>query len=438
MAHEGVVQPLQAAGRRYLHKRLSSLPKNWRSIAAVFDEFEVTLVLSKLTTPLFQALASDEYREVRDVVFSRIASRPHAVFVFEDLLSGESIASAKVWDVNAFHSYDDYRVRVWLHDVPTLRAGLEYINRQPLNILPYKTRAQVTLAAQASLEDAEKGLLFRLYVPSGRLWQDEVDRLLVLFRDYLARIAKVSVRLDHSRTDRGVIYAFHGDPSDHKPGELSSAFDEFSQLMDLSVADPSAAERILQNRDIDIQEIHGIIEKYSREARRLQIDMRHARESKVLAIRHRLETELSDTFEGELSPQSISTIVNSIVPRADSLFQLEQAPQAQLKLVGDLTVNIRPQIITHVEGVVAQEIRGDVFFAREDERLLELFRSHGGESAAELTSSLHELNDRSVAAPRRTTAAQKIKAFLYRVGGVASDVGTGLLQSYIEKKLLGP
>lgn len=90
-----------------------------------------------------------------------------------------------------------------------------------------------------------------------------------------------------------------------------------------------------------------------------------------------------------------------------------------------------------LNGVVAQEISGDVSLNETDQELLRLFAEYAGEQQAELVSALRELNDESAPTPGRLTSKQKIKGFLLALGSKATDVGVGVLKSYIEKKMLG-
>jgi hypothetical protein len=145
------------------------------------------------------------------------------------------------------------------------------------------------------LEDALQNLLFRVYVPSGRLWANEVDRLLTLFREYLLSTGRTGVRLDQSKTDYGVSYEFHA-TEDGTSVSLEVEFREFSRVLDLSLSNPSAAETVLRNKSVDAKEVEDIVTRYAKEARRLHVDIKHDRERKILAIRQRLESELSEVL----------------------------------------------------------------------------------------------------------------------------------------------
>lgn len=108
--------------------------------------------------------------------------------------------------------------------------------------------------------------MFRIYVPSNRLWANEVDKLLQLFRDYLLRTGRKGIRLEQIRTDHGISYEFHGDdvPSS---SSLSEDFQDFSRFLDLCVSNPDEAEALLRQKRIDPKEIGDILTRYSKEAK---------------------------------------------------------------------------------------------------------------------------------------------------------------------------
>lgn len=77
------------------------------------------------------------------------------------------------------------------------------LEKYKIHLMPYRSNAELTTMALNFIDETEDQLLFRLYVPRGRIWSSETDKLLQLFRDYLAKVANITVRLDQYRTDRG-------------------------------------------------------------------------------------------------------------------------------------------------------------------------------------------------------------------------------------------
>jgi len=210
--------------------------------------------------------------------------------------------------------------------------------------------------------------------------------------------------------------------------------------MDLCVTDPSAAEDMLKEKNVKPKELMGLLSRYSKEAKRLNVDLKHEREQKILSIKHRLESELVDTIPGVTDWSAIDALVNMAVPALSGskvALAVDQEPTVLLGShnQGNITVNVNPQIIDTVNGVIAQEIRGDQTIGVEAQQLLELINKYGGSASQELASSVHELEDKSAPKSGRLNAKQKLKKFLIEVSKKTGDVAMGVLQSYIEKQL---
>jgi len=405
---------------------LESTPRNWESIIEYFESYLVRAVLIKLNPNTFRLLGSSEFETVRHLLFSRIASVPNAVFVYEDILTG-TVQSE--WE----EEYGPYPAQEILQSV------LDWLQPYGLDVMPYKKNAEVTVLAQSFLQDTEKNLILRLYVPAGRIWSNEADRFLQLFRDYLANVAHLTVRLDHRRTNQGTIYEFHGDESG-KDTQLQNEFGRFSELMDLCASNPVAAQQLLKTKELGRDDIIDIVSRYSKEAKRLQVDLKHERERKILSIRHRLESELTDVSPSQEDWLAISSLVEAALPRGIATSPMALFPEALLPFQSKfsssgMTVNIRPQLIQNVNGVVAQEIYGNQHLTSEDHQLLALIREYGANKAKELEAAVHELSDQGAPQADRLGAKHRIKKFLIEVGKRTTDVGVGILQTYIEKQI---
>lgn len=427
VGHEGVISTLRAADRQYKSKFLESKIKNWESILKYFDDYVIEAVLVKLTPQAISLMASKEYEGIREKLFRKIGAVSNILFVYEDILSGQS-------KENVF--WDD------IHHRPSEKAknlAFEMLSDFGVNILPYKRNAEVTVMAETFLTETEQNLIFRLYVPSGRLWSNESDKLIQLFRDYLAKVASIKVRLDQYRTDKGIIYEIHSEEV-ASSGGIDTEFSEFTQFMDLCVTDPSAAEIMLKDKDVASKDIVGILLRYSKEAKRLSVDLRHEREQKVLSIKQRLESELVDTIPGVTDWKAIDSLVNMAVPALSGIQGAIAVDQNPILLTRDthqsnITININPQIIDTVNGVIAQEIRGNQTIGIEAQQLLELIHKYGGNKSQNLASSVHELEDESAPKSGRLNAKQKLKKFLIDVGKKGGDIAIDVLQSYIERQL---
>ncbi len=85
---EGVTAKLKAVGTLYKRKMLESRPENWLKIIDVFNDYDVTSVVFKLTNTGFNLLCLDEYKESREVLLSLIASKPNLILAHESLING--------------------------------------------------------------------------------------------------------------------------------------------------------------------------------------------------------------------------------------------------------------------------------------------------------------------------------------------------------------
>lgn len=424
--HEGILSSLKATGRQYKKKLLTSNPENWATITALFDEFKVSSVLGKFSADVLSALVQPKYAEVREELFGRVSGVPNQIYIHEQLLQEEST--------------DDVRGQLYSRpNMEEMASAIEYLLSKNVEVVPYKTRAEVTVLAESFLEEIDRNLIFRLYVPSGRLWSAEADRFLQLFQDYISKVDRLAVRLDQKRTDFGVIYEFHGETP---PGEssLASEFEDFAKLMDLCATDSEAAASLLAAKQLDTREVTRILERYSKEVRRLQLDIKHEAETKTIAIRHRLESELIEFSPTQDDWNVIESLVNSVVPRFAAGLpapssSMTSSPLPYRPAAANVTYNFRPQFVNTLNGVIASEIHGNQHFQPEHHQLLELIQRHGGAQAKQLETAVYEIADKGVEQVDKLRAKQKLKAFLMAAGKKSSDVAFSVLQKYIESKI---
>ncbi|MGB6134461.1 MAG: hypothetical protein WCC14_20525 [Acidobacteriaceae bacterium] len=442
--HEGITSALKSGGEQYKKKLLASSSRNWTDILAYFYGYTVRAVIAKLSYPVYHLLRSPNYSSIARDLLANIAKTRHAIFVYEDFFPGASggppldnsdKAGARTIDEEEDADGESYELSE--SDAIMFADVNRMLCESGLNLIPYRTNAEVTVIASRMLQEVVEGLLFRVYVPAGRLWANEIDRLLDLFRDYLTRTGRRGIRLNQVRTEHGVSYEFHGDES--SPSELlADEFHEFSRLLDLCISDPPKAELMLKEKVSDPAEIVSILSRYSREAKRIRLDLRHEREKKLLGIRQRLEAELNDIVAGEAEWQLIERLAASAVPESYSISSLSSGAQGlpMASMAGSkLTINIRPQIIQTVRGIVAQELVGNVDNSGAARELAELIEMHGGKDAQELKNAMQILSDPEIPKPDRMTSAKRVKGFVLRVAETIGPVATQLTTAYIEAKL---
>jgi hypothetical protein len=207
----------------------------------------------------------------------------------------------------------------------------------------------------------------------------------------------------------------------------------------MCISDPREAEALLRSKQVDPREISSILAKYSKEAKRLQVDIRQERERKYLSIRHRLESELVDVLPANVSGQLMEPLLNSVIPPLPSFHAAlaATAPGVMISGVsgGNVTVNLSAQTLNAVNSVVTQELDGASLLTEEDRRLMVLIQEHAGPDAAELTSAVREVADPATPAPERVLGVQRLKGFLAKAAGKVGDIGVSLLTKYLEHKL---
>ncbi|NKA73599.1 hypothetical protein GO285_02981 [Ralstonia solanacearum] len=424
--HEGIVSSLKSSKRFYKKKLLESKPENWDSISDYFEQCTVSCVLIKITAHVCYLLTLPEYVKARNRLFKHISSVPNITFVYEDILNGKQLDEFR-------EGYKPYPQSAILDE------AISFLESQEIRITPYRANAEVTVLAESFLVDIERNLIFRLYVPRERLWSSEADRFLQLFQDFLCRVDGLSVRLDQKRTDHGVVYEFHGDTQSNCSQGLQQEFDTFSQFLDMCAIDSQAAGELLAARNVSVSEATRIVEKYSKEARRLQLDIRHESESKMTSIRHRMESELLDLAPTKADWDTLSKLIEAVTLKFPTGLPSPSIPIRSAvplgALHGAITYNVNPKFIHVVNGIVADEIQGNQHFAPEMQQLLEVVRQHGGAQARELETATYEIADKGGKQADRLRATQKLKEFLIAAGKRTGDAAFGILQKYVESQL---
>ncbi|WP_426391478.1 hypothetical protein [Variovorax sp. R-27] len=424
--HEGIVSALKSSGRQYKKKILASHSENWEAAAKLFDYFKISAVVGKITPDILNLIVHEDYLSARDCLFRAVGSVPNQIYIFEDVFVGEQTDRFR-------EEYSPYPER------QVMEQAIEFLRSCGVELVPYKRRADVTVLAEAFLNDVDRNLIFRLYVPSGRLWSGEADTFLQLFQDYLAKVDQLRVRLDQKRTDHGTIYEFHGQPPEGQ-NNLVQEFNEFSQLMNLCASDTDAAAGLLASKKLDPRETTRLLTRYSKEAKRLQLDIKHEAESKIIAIRQRLESEFIDLDPSPEDWRAIEALVNLAIPVVKGVLpmpaqSLGGIPPASAQGSANIIYNFKPQFIGTVNGVIADEIHGNQHFVEEQRQLLELVSQHGGSQQRELETAVYEVADKGVDKVDRLKAKQRLTAFLIAVGKKTGDVAVGLIQKYIENQL---
>jgi hypothetical protein len=295
--------------------------------------------------------------------------------------------------------------------------------------------------AQHVLSPADTGtqpdLLFRIYVPAGRLYAAEADRVLSLFRDWFSVTHRNGVRQSGYRTTAGSVYEFFAEPTAVR-GNQNEDFNEFSRFLRLCSTDPSAAADALASTGIGRARSADLVAQFGREVRRLQVDLIHERERRILAIRHNLEEQLvaSGVDMGQVPRTQIDALIEKLVPgpSVTDALGLAAAPHS-LQATAAVTLNINQQFISATESTVIQNLQGTAHFSFRARELLELINRLGGNETPLLEAAVHELEDKNARPADRSAAGKRLKNFLGQIAGAVHDISIDLLEKYLESRI---
>jgi len=430
---EGVTAQLRTVGTYYKRKMLESKPENWDAIVDLFHDYEVSSVVVKLTISSFYVLSDSSYKEVRERLLKEVSAKPSLFLVHESILAGK----------HREYEYDSELPEPLYEMHPDFVPPPKEIRQEVLDLLmsygfevvPYQKNVELVVLASSFVERHESNLIFRMYIPSERMWANEAEKLFQLFRDYLQRVSGLDVRHEQYRTSQGLIYEFYGG-GNIDSSQLPAKFSEFSSFMEMCASNPQGAQDLLASSHLNKVEVFNIVERYSKEARRLHVDIRQERERRLLSIKHSLEAELVEYVRSAKDWTLVNQLIEDAVPSANSvLSSLSIDSRPARDVAANITVNINPQIIDKVQGVVAQQILGDQHLGPDAKQLLDAIEEFAGDRKTMLASAVHELGDKSARQEDRIAAKQRLKGFVYSVAGKLGDVAAGVLQSYIESKI---
>lgn len=451
---ESATTRLRASGSVYRKKMLNSRPDNWRQIVDLIASPHNQGTLVTLTSGDYGSIQSPDYRDVAQDLLDGLARVPHVIFVHEAVFltpeqrkaaEGEHIDRAALVDVTPRFDDEDYfgmSRQEFFGEIPDgLRQQVNTMLRErDLNVVPYRTNVERSIMANSFLEDHERHLLFRLYVPSGRLYAQEAETLLGLFRDWLGQTGRSGIRQEGYSTNAGQVFEFfsaEGEPV----GGVTRYFRDFSEFLDSCVSFPEAAISQLTITGLDESAAARVVSRFGTQAKRLTLDLKQRREERALSLKHQFENLLMEA-DG-LHGGELDAVIDALLPPPTVGGVALRARTDGLGLASDFAasggkptvVNFNPQFINEVAGSVVQNIQGTVNLGPEAHDLLELAARFGGADQAQLESAVHELEDGGARPEDRIVARGRLKRFLADLGNRGLGVGLDVLQKYIEHKV---
>ena len=430
-------------------KLLNSSVSNWESICEILeanfdDKF---IVLGKFTEYTLFKMCLSEYDFIVEKLIKLLKTKRHLIFIYKENLIGNFSYLNQEESSNPILTFDNEYNRVysnasklefWLNEndeeineeafLLKVRNLIKKLNNN-IKILPFEKLIDIENAGQNFIENIVEGLLFRIYIPNERIYSNEFSKFIMLFRDYSSIVSNTELKIVQNKTDLGTICSLYKNGENISEIDVNVLYKDFSIFMDLCSSKPNEAEKLIDNLSISEPEKHKIFKKYVKESQRLLLDIKQEKEMKFLSIRHRLENELQ---EFELTNEVLEYVSNSF-PNSNFL----QKHGFGSQIVQNQTININPQIIHKVDGIVCRELNGNVNLNNEEQeimKLIEKFSKNASENS-DLQTSLYELKDTATTNDKKRSAWQKLSGFLVKAGDKVGEVGISLLTKYIEKQL---
>lgn len=413
---EAVVSRLRARRLRYVIKRLNSRPENWETTARLVEGQGAVAVIVQLnrhnleqmtaTNPLYAAHADVAPRLLR-----AIASVPHLVLLHEDIGQGDDWVS----EAPAGWMYEGAEYEETL-SLESRDAALRLFEACEIAPTFYRRNAEADELAALFFEDVENNLILRLYIPADRLYAEETSRLLDLFRDWLVTAQHLRVRRSGYRTSRGEVVEYYSDGELTRQALQNQVFG-FRRFVDL-LSDPDAATEALVATGMERTRAREFVDKNARSVRRVQTDMKHEHERRILALRQSAEAELLEEVDLRVPLDSVGLVVGR-------LFGIEP-DEAVLSQTKTITVNHHQTI--NVSGSLYQ-LNDNTATAAD---LIELIGTLKADS--DLMAMAHEIEDPETPHGRRAAAAAGLKSFLLRSRDRIEAEGFKVLFRWIESQ----
>jgi hypothetical protein len=279
-------------------------------------------------------------------------------------------------------------------------------------------------------------LLFRLYIPSQRLYAAEAIRLLSTFREWLTSVRGYSIRREGYTTASGEMIEFFAEDDDVARTDWPTQLDAFAAFLSKCGEDRDAAVRVLVDAGLRSVDSFEFVERIRREMRRIEVAMRSERGRRILALQQGILEQLLDAGI-DLPFEELVVWVESLVPGPSAVTPLALLAGSPIGAQPQLVLNnpqFNQQIIQSARGAVINNVAGNLNLGPKALELLALAERFGAERTATLKSAVYEFEDSGAPKAKRLAARERLKSFLSQVAGIAKDVGTELLTKYLESK----
>ena len=306
-----------------------------------------------------------------------------------------------------------------------------------------KTRARAASAdtppgAEAAGEplDAASGendLLFRIYIPKTQLYAEQRREMLRLFKEWLTGVQGQGVKHMEETTSNGDTVTFFAMPGQPRP-PLAEEYREFASFVEHCAHRPADAVARLAKTDIGAAASADLVKKYSKEYHRLELDLRQARETRILTLQHTLEAEL---LERDASPQEIENL-SRIRPALERVVP-PPTSAALSAITAPAVSHDSPRSATfsdeRIMRAAIESVQGTAHFSPDAKELMALIDRYAGDEAGPLRTALHQLEDPGVTRQRKSGAGEALRSFRAGLARRVPDVSTDLVEKYLETRL---
>lgn len=428
---ESVSSKLTASGTEYVRKSLVSSKANWREIQDRIGSDLTAGVIITLNRRIYERIARDKDQPYVVDLLNSLALVPHLVLVHEAVYGGEQTLDLTEpdpdeWEDDSWSDRTAAQVFGVIDDEVRLAVNA-LLRESEISLSIYRRNAEASLLAVAFIDDQLGDLLFRLYIPGGRLFEQEATQLISMFHDWMTNVRGINIRKDGYQTSNGRVIEFHanGEMGHSTWSSEVAGFQEFVAV----VENPEVAQSMLEGMGLAPSRAQDLVAKYAKQARRLQLDIKYEKQRRELAIREQFESELID--EAVTVPAKvIADVIDSLMPSGVTAQGQLAPPQSRGPVL-----QINQQYIEHAEGIVAQNIAGNALVGLEAQEIEKLISTFGDEQASVLAEALRELVDKGAPTASRLRAKQRIKAFLLDVAGSVKEASLAVLKKWVEAQL---
>ena len=296
--------------------------------------------------------------------------------------------------------------------IERMRELITHLFEQELNVYSFKYSNDIVLNLRDFLDNEESGIVFRSYILKDQIYAHELDKLLSLFQEYITKIRGVDVAFELRKTDIGTVYVIHSKDKSVVKDNFQRYVDEFGIFLQQCDADIDEVRKTMRELNYSAEEVELYLSRFRTEAHRIQLDLRHEYQLKMLKLRQSIETDIA--LQKEQSDYGLQTLP-------------DVSPAIPGVLVNSLTIVAK-------DSAKAQIVFGNPQYNDTDKRLLEYISQLSSDKDS-LETELRILKDNALSKNEKRGAFKKLMKFL---SDHASDIGSiafKLFKQYLESQV---